>query len=37
MQDKTTTPVAMDFGRITIRNDLVVYLFGAAWPTASAH
>ena len=26
--DKTTTTVAMDFGRITIRDDLVVYLFG---------
>ncbi len=25
---KQTTTVAMDFGRITIRNDLVVYLFG---------
>src|SRR5580693_8724661 len=28
VEDKTTTTVAMDFGRITIRNDLVVYLFG---------
>ena len=28
VSDKTTTTVAMDFGRITIRNDLVVYLFG---------
>ena len=28
VQDKTTTTVAMDFGRITIRDDLVVYLFG---------
>src|SRR5215472_4739140 len=27
VEDKTTTTVAMDFGRITIRNDLVVYLF----------
>ncbi len=26
--DKTTTTVAMDFGRITIREGLVVYLFG---------
>jgi uncharacterized protein len=26
--DKTTTTVAMDFGRITIRENLVVYLFG---------
>jgi signal recognition particle receptor subunit beta len=26
--DKTTTTVAMDFGRITIRDDLVIYLFG---------
>jgi signal recognition particle receptor subunit beta len=25
---KTTTTVAMDFGRITINNDLVLYLFG---------
>jgi signal recognition particle receptor subunit beta len=25
---KTTTTVAMDFGRITIRDDLVIYLFG---------
>jgi signal recognition particle receptor subunit beta len=25
---KTTTTVAMDFGRITVRDDLVVYLFG---------
>jgi uncharacterized protein len=28
VETKTTTTVAMDFGRITIRNDLVVYLFG---------
>jgi len=28
VEDKTTTTVAMDFGRITIRKDLVVYLFG---------
>ncbi|HTW03208.1 MAG TPA: ATP/GTP-binding protein [Streptosporangiaceae bacterium] len=28
VESKTTTTVAMDFGRITIRNDLVVYLFG---------
>jgi uncharacterized protein len=28
VEDKTTTTVAMDFGRITIREDLVVYLFG---------
>src|SRR6266568_1573355 len=26
--EKTTTTVAMDFGRITIRNDLLIYLFG---------
>ncbi|MBO0823464.1 MAG: ATP/GTP-binding protein [Actinobacteria bacterium] len=26
--DKSTTTVAMDFGRITIRDDLVLYLFG---------
>jgi hypothetical protein len=28
VEEKTTTTVAMDFGRITIRRDLVVYLFG---------
>jgi uncharacterized protein len=28
VERKSTTTVAMDFGRITIRNDLVVYLFG---------
>jgi uncharacterized protein len=28
VEGKTTTTVAMDFGRITIREDLVVYLFG---------
>jgi signal recognition particle receptor subunit beta len=28
VEDKMTTTVAMDFGRITIRDDLVVYLFG---------
>src|SRR5690606_25528121 len=28
VDDKTTTTVAMDFGRITIRDGLVVYLFG---------
>jgi signal recognition particle receptor subunit beta len=28
VEDKTTTTVAMDFGRITIIDDLVVYLFG---------
>jgi len=28
IEQKETTTVAMDFGRITIRNDLVVYLFG---------
>jgi hypothetical protein len=26
--EKTTTTVAMDFGRITIRDNLVIYLFG---------
>ena len=26
--DKNTTTVAMDFGRITLREDLVLYLFG---------
>lgn len=28
VEDKTTTTVAMDFGRITIRDGLCVYLFG---------
>src|SRR5580698_1164954 len=28
IERKTTTTVAMDFGRITLREDLVVYLFG---------
>lgn len=28
VEAKTTTTVAMDFGRITIREDLVLYLFG---------
>jgi uncharacterized protein len=28
VEQKSTTTVAMDFGRITIRNDLVLYLFG---------
>jgi uncharacterized protein len=28
VQDKETTTVAMDFGRITVRDDLVIYLFG---------
>jgi signal recognition particle receptor subunit beta len=28
VEKKSTTTVAMDFGRITIRSDLVVYLFG---------
>jgi uncharacterized protein len=28
VEQKSTTTVAMDFGRITIREDLVVYLFG---------
>jgi uncharacterized protein len=28
VEQKSTTTVAMDFGRITIRKDLVVYLFG---------
>ncbi len=28
IEQKSTTTVAMDFGRITIRDDLVVYLFG---------
>ena len=28
IERKTTTTVAMDFGRITIHNDLILYLFG---------
>jgi len=28
VEQKSTTTVAMDFGRITIRDDVVVYLFG---------
>jgi uncharacterized protein len=28
VEQKSTTTVAMDFGRISIRNDLLVYLFG---------
>jgi signal recognition particle receptor subunit beta len=28
VEDKATTTVAMDFGRITINDDIVVYLFG---------
>src|SRR5919198_5404045 len=28
VQDKTTTTVAMDFGRITIGDELILYLFG---------
>ncbi|MGW3627314.1 GTP-binding protein [Streptomyces sp. NPDC000880] len=28
IEQKTTTTVAMDFGRITLRQDLVLYLFG---------
>jgi uncharacterized protein len=28
VEQKTTTTVAMDFGRITVRDDVVVYLFG---------
>jgi signal recognition particle receptor subunit beta len=28
VEDKTTTTVAMDFGRITISDDVVLYLFG---------
>jgi signal recognition particle receptor subunit beta len=28
VEGKSTTTVAMDFGRITVRDDLVVYLFG---------
>ncbi|HWG00890.1 MAG TPA: ATP/GTP-binding protein [Trebonia sp.] len=28
VERKTTTTVAMDFGRITLRHDLVLYLFG---------
>jgi uncharacterized protein len=28
VEQKSTTTVAMDFGRITLRDDLVIYLFG---------
>jgi uncharacterized protein len=28
LEDKTTTTVAMDFGRLTVSQDLVLYLFG---------
>lgn len=28
VEHKTTTTVAMDFGRITLRDDLLIYLFG---------
>ena len=28
VEQKTTTTVAMDFGRITVRDNLVIYLFG---------
>ncbi|MBV9383259.1 MAG: ATP/GTP-binding protein [Streptosporangiaceae bacterium] len=28
VERKTTTTVAMDFGRISLRNDLILYLFG---------
>jgi signal recognition particle receptor subunit beta len=28
VEKKSTTTVAMDFGRITVRDDLVIYLFG---------
>src|SRR4051794_27025459 len=31
--DKTTTTVAMDFGRITLDEDLVLYLFGTPGQT----
>lgn len=31
--DKTTTTVAMDFGRITVGPDLILYLFGAPGQT----
>jgi len=33
VEQKTTTTVAMDFGRITVRDDLVVYLFGTPGQT----
>ncbi|MFF7580956.1 ATP/GTP-binding protein [Streptomyces sp. NPDC008061] len=29
IKDKTTTTVAMDFGRVTVNDQLVLYLFGA--------
>ena len=31
IEAKTTTTVAMDFGRITVDDTLVVYLFGTPW------
>src|SRR3954463_4990336 len=31
--DKTTTTVAMDFGRVTLESDLVLYLFGTPGQT----
>jgi signal recognition particle receptor subunit beta len=33
LPDKTTTTVAMDFGRITLAEDLVLYLFGTPGQT----
>ena len=33
VQDKTTTTVAMDFGRITLDSDLILYLFGTPGQT----
>ena len=33
VEQKTTTTVAMDFGRITIDNDLILYLFGTPGQT----
>src|SRR5260370_15993137 len=32
VERKTTTTVAMDFGRITLRDDLVLYMFGPPRP-----
>ena len=34
VERKTTTTVAMDFGRISFRSDLVLYLFGTPGPGA---
>lgn len=35
VEQKTTTTVALDFGRITISDDIVLYMFGTPGRTAS--